>query len=59
MTITNWIWRGIVLREHMISHADNTEYFVEPVSITPNVAVSDTTFTFPAGYQIDTYVPGK
>lgn len=59
LVITNWIWRGIVIREHMISRSDGQEYFIEPVSITPDVAVSDTTFQFPAGYQVDTYVPGK
>ncbi len=57
MTVTNWIWRGIVIRERLYSHADNLEYFVEPVSIRADITVADTTFTFPAGYQIDNFVP--
>jgi len=57
MTITNWIWRGIVIREHLVSPRDSVEYFVEPVEIIPDIDVPDSTFRFPAGYQIDAYVP--
>lgn len=57
MIITNWIWRGIVIREHLISPKDSVEYFVEPVEITPNIDVPDSTFTFPAGFKINEYVP--
>lgn len=57
MTITNWIWRGIVIREHVVSPKDSVQFYIEPVEITPNIQVPDSTFAFPAGYKIDTYVP--
>ncbi len=55
MTVTNWIWRGILIREQLISKADNYEATVEPVEITPNIDVPASTFEFPAGYKISEY----
>jgi hypothetical protein len=57
MTITNWIWRGIVLREHLASPQDKVEYTMEPVEIKADVEVPAGSFTFPADSKIDPYTP--
>jgi|GEM_PF-2048085 len=57
MTVTNWIWRGVLIREQLISKADNYESTVEPVEITTNIDVPASTFEFPAGYKISDYAP--
>jgi hypothetical protein len=59
MTITDWLWRGIVLREHVISPEEKVEYTIEPIEVTPNVALPDSTFSFPSDYVVSPYTaPG-
>lgn len=55
MTVTNWFWRGIMIREQIWSPADTMHYILEPVEISPNIHVPDSLFKFPAGYKISEY----
>jgi hypothetical protein len=50
--VTNYVWRGIVLREHVVSPKDSIEFTTETVSIEPNITVPASTFEFGAGYTI-------
>ncbi|MDB5035511.1 MAG: hypothetical protein JWQ98_2752 [Chlorobi bacterium] len=55
MTVTNWVWRGITIREHLVSTEDKVEYIAEPVEISANIDVPASTFEFPKGYRISDY----
>lgn len=57
MTVTDWIWRGLVIREHIYSPQDSVEVTLEPIEIKADIDVPDSTFKFPAGYKIDLYTP--
>ncbi|MBS1914629.1 MAG: hypothetical protein JST22_21785 [Bacteroidetes bacterium] len=59
MLITNWVWRGVVIREHVVIPADSLDYSVVPVEIVPNAAVPDTSFRLPDTYAITPYKPGQ
>jgi hypothetical protein len=57
MTITDWLWRGIVIREHVVSPQDKVEYTIEPIEITPNVAVPAESFSYPSDFVMSPYTP--
>lgn len=58
MLITNWVWRGVVIREHVVIPADSMEYSVVPVEIVPDAAVPDTSFRLSDKFTITPYKPG-
>ncbi|MEP7219063.1 MAG: hypothetical protein ABI876_09100 [Bacteroidota bacterium] len=55
MTVTNWVWRGITIREHLVSAEDKVDYIAEPVEISAGIDVPASTFEFPKGYRISEY----
>ena len=55
MTVTNWLWRGIMIRERLVSPADTLQYTLEPVEIAANIKLPDSLFKFPPGYRITQY----
>lgn len=55
MTITDWIWRGITIRERVVSATDGFTSTAEPVEITADIDVPPSTFEFPPGYKISDY----
>lgn len=59
MVITNWLWRGIVIQEHVLIPKDTLEYAVVTTKIVPNIDVPETTFRFDPSYPIDLYKPKK
>jgi hypothetical protein len=54
-TITNWIWRGITIREQVVSATDKFSSTAQAVEIDANIDVPASTFEFPAGYKITEY----
>lgn len=59
MVITNWLWRGIVIQEHVVIPKDTLEYAVVTTKIVPNIEVPDTSFRFDPSYPIEPYKPRK
>lgn len=59
LTITNWLWRGIPLREHLSSPQDTVEYTTETIELEPNIDVPDSMFKFSRQYKIQLYKPGS
>lgn len=50
---TWYMWRGILLRQHVYAPDENVEFWLDPVAVEPNVAVDEHLFKFPPGYKID------
>lgn len=52
-TRTIWVWGGVPIRESMQTFDNQSgSYTVEPVSITTDISLPDSLFTFPEGYTI-------
>lgn len=52
---TIWVWRGLPIRELTEVRAQGVRYLFEPLTIDVGVSTDDTTFQFPAGYEISPY----
>lgn len=57
-THTIWVWGGIPIMEQLqLNKEEAGSYLLEPVQVQTNIDVPDSTFTFPAGYQITEVTP--
>lgn len=52
---TIWVWRGLPIRELTEVPAQGVRYLFEPLTLDVGIPTDDTTFQFPAGYQISPY----